>query len=262
MAERIRAFDWSATPLGPVQAWPERLKGAVDNMLASGFAGYVWWGPELIQLYNDAALAIVRARARLGAPAREAWAAGWAAPPSSPAAAPDAPRSARTCRSGRAARRRTGDRLLHLLLQRASRRVRRGGGPAGDGDRDDPESARGDGAARGARERRNGFRCSVGELQHRTRNLIGMVRVMADKAVRSSADLEDFSARFQDRLDALARVQDLLSRLNEGDRLTFDELIRCELTAMAPDPGRVTLKGPSGVRLGSSTVPDPGDGLA
>ena len=79
MAERIRAHDWARTPLGPIDAWPQSLKTAVDLCLGSAFAGFVWWGPELVQLYNDAALAIVRAKhpQALGAPARQAWADVW-----------------------------------------------------------------------------------------------------------------------------------------------------------------------------------------
>ncbi len=94
----------------------------------------------------------------------------------------------------------------------------------------------------------------VAELQHRTRNLMGVVRTMADKTARASGDLPDFRERFRDRLDALARVQSLLSRMNDHDRVTFDELIDTELKAMDGNAGRVTLKGPVGVRLRSSTV--------
>ena len=94
----------------------------------------------------------------------------------------------------------------------------------------------------------------VGELQHRTRNLIAIVRSTSDKTARASTDLTDFRARFRDRLDALARVQGLLSRLNDLDRVTFDELIKAEMTAMDSDPDKVTLNGPTGIRLRSSTV--------
>ncbi len=97
----------------------------------------------------------------------------------------------------------------------------------------------------------------VAELQHRTRNLIGMVRSMADAILRTSPGIEDFSAEFRDRLDALARVQMLLSRLGEGERLTFEELLRAELSAAgAPrdDPARVVLDGPPDVYLLSRTV--------
>ncbi|MHC9420051.1 HWE histidine kinase domain-containing protein [Sphingomonas citri] len=70
---------------------------------------------------------------------------------------------------------------------------------------------------------------------------------------RTSTDLVDFRARFTDRLDALARVQALLSRLTDVDRVTFDDLLRSELTAMGGIE-RAMLEGPAGVRLRSSTV--------
>ena len=35
MARRIRAFDWSATDLGPLDHWPGSLVSAVQMMLAS-----------------------------------------------------------------------------------------------------------------------------------------------------------------------------------------------------------------------------------
>ncbi len=97
----------------------------------------------------------------------------------------------------------------------------------------------------------------VAELQHRTRNLIGVVRQMAQRTAGASSDLGDFRTRFRDRLDALARVQGLLSRLNEHDRVTFDELLRTELSAHGVEPGqdgRIVLAGPAEVRLRSTTV--------
>ena len=95
----------------------------------------------------------------------------------------------------------------------------------------------------------------IAELQHRTRNLIGVVRSTAEKTARSSGDLAEFHEKFADRLDALSRVQGLLSRLNDHDRVTFGDLIRTELSALGGGgPDRVTLDGPTGVRLRSSTV--------
>lgn len=94
----------------------------------------------------------------------------------------------------------------------------------------------------------------VAELQHRTRNLMGVVRSIAENTARTSKDLADFNSRFNDRLEALARVQGLLSRLKEHDRVTFDDLIQGELGAMDGAADRVMLDGPSGIRLRSSTV--------
>ena len=54
MADLIRAYDWSTTPLGPIEEWPDTLI-VIDNMLlANRNPMFLWWGPELIQFYNDA----------------------------------------------------------------------------------------------------------------------------------------------------------------------------------------------------------------
>jgi signal transduction histidine kinase/ActR/RegA family two-component response regulator len=51
-----RAKDWSKTPLGPVESWPASLKAIVGLMLNSRHPMFLWWGPELVQIYNDAYL--------------------------------------------------------------------------------------------------------------------------------------------------------------------------------------------------------------
>jgi two-component sensor histidine kinase len=95
------------------------------------------------------------------------------------------------------------------------------------------------------------------ELQHRTRNLISIVGTIADNTLKTSETLDDFKARYHDRLEALARAQGLLFRTKEGGRVTFDELLNAELAAHAigaGENGSVILDGPKGVRLRSSTV--------
>jgi PAS domain S-box-containing protein len=79
MAARVRAFDWSATPLGPLASWPQSLRLAVGICLNSRFPMFVWWGGELINIYNDAYLPILGARhpEALGRPARETWSDIW-----------------------------------------------------------------------------------------------------------------------------------------------------------------------------------------
>jgi signal transduction histidine kinase/DNA-binding response OmpR family regulator len=46
--------DWSATPLGPVSEWPGELASAVRTVLASRLPMLIWWGRELVQIYNNA----------------------------------------------------------------------------------------------------------------------------------------------------------------------------------------------------------------
>jgi two-component system, chemotaxis family, CheB/CheR fusion protein len=97
----------------------------------------------------------------------------------------------------------------------------------------------------------------VGELQHRTRNLISVVAAIADRTLMTSMSFDDFKTSFQDRLGALARVQGLFFRMTEGDRVTFDKLLETELSAQSVhigDDGSVMLDGPEGVRLRSGTV--------
>lgn len=65
------------------------------------------------------------------------------------------------------------------------------------------------------------------------------------------------SAKFRDRIDALRRVQRLLSRMDRGNRIFFDQLVESELTALGgfdARTGKVSLKRPSGVALPSSAV--------
>lgn len=53
MARRIRAHDWTSTPLGPIDRWPASLRTAVDLALASDFAMAIHWGEDGILIYND-----------------------------------------------------------------------------------------------------------------------------------------------------------------------------------------------------------------
>jgi len=70
---------FSGTSLGPIDAWPEQLRSAFDVCLQSSVPTFIWWGPELSQLYNGAGAPMVRARlfSSPGAPARESWADAW-----------------------------------------------------------------------------------------------------------------------------------------------------------------------------------------
>ncbi|NUS61495.1 MAG: response regulator [Lysobacter sp.] len=75
----MRAIDWSRTPLGPVEHWPKSLRTCVRVLLTSRQPMFVWWGDELINLYNDAYRSIVGARhpRALGIPASEVWNEIW-----------------------------------------------------------------------------------------------------------------------------------------------------------------------------------------
>jgi hypothetical protein len=42
MAQRMRAFDWSGTDLGPPEDWPDALKMSVRIILTSRHPMFVW----------------------------------------------------------------------------------------------------------------------------------------------------------------------------------------------------------------------------
>lgn len=98
----------------------------------------------------------------------------------------------------------------------------------------------------------------LSELQHRTRNLLNVVRAVADKTAANAGSLERFLPLYRERLASLSRINGLLSKLGKGERVTFDELLITELESKGVldrgDARRVTLEGPSGVKLRSAAV--------
>jgi PAS domain S-box-containing protein len=82
MADLVRSFDWSATPLGPVEFWPETLLTCVNILLASRHPLFLWWGEDLIQFYNDAyrpSLGRGKHPAALGQRGQDCWYEVWEA---------------------------------------------------------------------------------------------------------------------------------------------------------------------------------------
>src|SRR5665213_909380 len=80
MAALTRAHDWSATPLGRPETWPQSLRTAVRILLNTNHPMFIWWGPELIQFYNDAyrqTMGPERHPSALGQRGRECWAEIW-----------------------------------------------------------------------------------------------------------------------------------------------------------------------------------------
>lgn len=79
MAERVRQHDWTSTPLGPLEQWPDVLKTTVALCFASSFPQSIIWGPHLTTLYNDAFIPILGDKPfALGRPFNEVWREVWA----------------------------------------------------------------------------------------------------------------------------------------------------------------------------------------
>ena len=80
MGALMRTIDWAATPLGPVEGWPQSLRTALGILLLTRHPTFIWWGPELVQLYNDGYRPILGAKkhpAAMGGRGRETWAEIW-----------------------------------------------------------------------------------------------------------------------------------------------------------------------------------------
>ncbi len=80
MGELMRTLDWSQTPLGPIEEWPQSLRTAVSICLASRFPMLIWWGPELVMLYNDAyrpMLGATKHPQSMGQRGRDCWPEIW-----------------------------------------------------------------------------------------------------------------------------------------------------------------------------------------
>jgi two-component system sensor histidine kinase VicK len=80
MGKMIRLTDWASTSLGLAETWPVELKNMVSMMLTTTFPVLICWGPDYIQLYNDAFRPIngeTKHPRALGGAAKETYAEIW-----------------------------------------------------------------------------------------------------------------------------------------------------------------------------------------
>jgi CheY-like chemotaxis protein len=80
MTRLIRDHDWSATPLGPIEKWPQSLKTSLSLIINSQHPMWIGWGPDVTFFYNDAyiqVLSMAKHPAALGRPAADVWSEVW-----------------------------------------------------------------------------------------------------------------------------------------------------------------------------------------
>jgi hypothetical protein len=79
MGVLMRAYDWATSPLGPVSSWPQSLRTAMSICLNSRSAILLWWGPDLVMLYNDAYSTVIGDKHpdALGQRGRDCWPEIW-----------------------------------------------------------------------------------------------------------------------------------------------------------------------------------------
>jgi len=79
MGKLLRSMDWSKTPLGPIESWPQSLRTTVSLCLASNFPISLAWGPGHVQIYNDGYWPICGGKHphSMGQDFSECWASAW-----------------------------------------------------------------------------------------------------------------------------------------------------------------------------------------
>lgn len=80
MGALMQSLDWSATPIGAVENWSQSLRTSVSICLSSRFPILIWWGSELVMLYNDAyrpILGAIKHPNAMGQRGEECWSEIW-----------------------------------------------------------------------------------------------------------------------------------------------------------------------------------------
>lgn len=259
VAQIVRARDWSQTPLGALETWPQSLKTALCICLHSSSPVALYWGPDFTAIYNDVCARLIGDRhpAAIGKPA--------------PLIYPDiwdtiGPLFVTVLNQGLS----TGSRNQVLQVSRDGRL----------------EELRFDFTANPVQDEHGntagvlvfGFeitdhirttkalaqemielqrlqarqRVLVSELQHRTRNLLAVIRAMAAQTFSGEAQ-SAVLASFLERLASIGRVQGLISRA-EGQQVKLSDIVWAELDMYAEDRRScLEVHGPA-VRLSSHQV--------
>ena len=74
-----RSIDWSKTPVGPVQEWSQALRSTVALVLHNHSGMLLWWGPQFVQIYNDAYRPVLGSKhpQAMGQPVSACWHKIW-----------------------------------------------------------------------------------------------------------------------------------------------------------------------------------------
>lgn len=241
MAQKVRAFDWAATPLGPVACWPTELKTAAAFVLESRFPAALVWGTGLVTIYNDGFRPILGDKPEaLGRSFADIWSEVWDSIGPLVAGAfagestfiedyplvvrrSDQPEQAwfTFCYSPVRAADGTVLGMIDTVVETTSDvRARQ-------------ERKRSEEALRASEQH---SRTLLAELQHRVRNTLAVVRSIARRTAERSDTVEEMIAHLEGRLDAFSRVQAVVTRSADGG-VDLKSIIEDELLAVAARDG-------------------------
>jgi two-component sensor histidine kinase len=235
MGALTRAFDWSKTSLGSPETWPQSLRVTVRLVLTSRHPMFIWWGPELIQFYNDAYRATMgpeRHPSALGARGRECWEEIWDI---------------------------IGPQIEYVMA---------GKGATWHEDQLVPVTRHGrredvwwtysfgpidvEGKVGGVlvvckdvtseHMTREALHLVNEELKHRVKNTLAVLGAVATQTFRDAASKADLQ-KYQGRLAAFGRAHDLLTAANWA-AAPLPDVVRTALIPYRTDEGRFTVSGP------------------
>jgi light-regulated signal transduction histidine kinase (bacteriophytochrome) len=83
----------------------------------------------------------------------------------------------------------------------------------------------------------------IAELNHRVRNILGLVRGLVNQSASTASDIRVFVSNIDQRIGSLARAHDLLSS-NNGTSGSFHDLLRFEIETYSELESRLVLVGP------------------
>lgn len=242
MTQKVRRFDWSTTPLGPIESWPPELRTAAAFVLENRFPAALIWGPELVTIYNDAFRPILGNKPEaLGRSFADVWSEAWQE------IGPIAERAF------------AGE---STFIEDFPLEIDRTG---------EPEQAfftfsyspvrAADGRICGMIDtvvettaevrHRDALRTSerdaqtlLAELQHRVRNTLAVVRSIARRTAERSPNVDEMISHFEGRLNAFARVQSAVTRTLDAG-VDIKAIVEDELLAVAAREGKqLRIRGP------------------
>jgi two-component sensor histidine kinase len=234
MAGAIRAFDWHTTPLGPVEDWSITLKTAVSMILESKFPMSIFWGPQMITIYNDAFRPILGGKPEaLGRPLQEVWHEVWDSigPLAEKAFAGDAtyiedfPLTVE--RHGYAEQ--TYFTFCYSPIRNEAGKV------AGMLDTVVETTSK-------MWAETNALRLNS-ELAHRTRNLFAIISAIVDQTFRTAVSKETAQAAISARMRTLAQAQEILSHSNKPGA-AIQDVVRGALAPHRTAADQIAIDGP------------------
>lgn len=260
VAALVREIDWSRTPLGPIESWPASMRSALDICLHSSSPMAVYWGKELITIYNDACANNIGDRhpVSLGMPASQLYADIWDSVGPVLETAFEKGISTGSRNQPIPVRRQDG-RLTEIRYDYTANPIRDEHGNVvgllciAFEITDHLRTAAALSAEMLELQRlQTQQKMLVSELHHRTRNLLAVVRAIASQSFEGQLSEPALEA-FLERLAALGRAQSLIGK-SEYERVSLSEIVWAELEAYAPGTRqRLEVHGPT-VRLTSYQV--------